>query len=204
LIVSGRVAPGKDAGPGNDPVDIAIEVIRNGEVVGLPTDTVYGIGADPHDPRAIGKLFSIKGRGIGNPIGLLVANLTAAAELISIPPYAIEWAERHWPGPLNLVGRPLVEVGVGTADSLAVRVPAHETALALLAAFGPLAVTSANRAGGPETRSDLEARAVLGEAVALYLPGSCPGGQASTTVDVRGETPVVLRQGPIELDLEAS
>jgi len=165
----------------------------------MPTDTVYGIAADPAAKAAVDRLFAIKGRGRGKPIGLLVADLATALDLVQLPPYAIAWAEQHWPGPLNLVGAPLVELAIGTHDSLAVRVPAHEIALALLSAFGPLAVTSANPSDGPETKSDVLARAVLGDAVAFYVPGTCPGGQASTTVDVRGSRPLVLRQGPLSL-----
>lgn len=182
----------------------AVELLRAGEVVGLPTDTVYGIGADPHRKSAVAKLFAIKGRVAGKPVGLLVADLATALDMVALPPYAITWAEQHWPGPLNLVGRPLVAVAIGTHDSLAVRVPAHPTALALLAAFGPLAVTSANLAGDRETLSDEEARAVLGERVAFYVPGVCPGGVSSTTVDVRPSRPRLIRAGPIELDLAPS
>lgn len=177
----------------------AIELLAAGEIVGLPTDTVYGIAADPYSQTAVARLFAIKGRGLGKPVGLLVASIEQATELVDLPEYASTLARKHWPGPLNLVGRPLVGVRVGTFDSLAVRVPNHDVALALLRAVGALAVTSANLAGGPESTSDIEARALLGAAVVLYLPGVCPGGAASTTIDVRGSTPVVLRSGPIDL-----
>jgi L-threonylcarbamoyladenylate synthase len=177
----------------------ALALLAADEAVGLPTDTVYGIAANPASKVAVQKLFAIKGRGLGNPIGLLVADLEAALSVAAIPPYARAWAEQHWPGPLNLIGTPLVELEVGTHDSLAVRVPDHETALELLRAFGPLAVTSANIAGGAETCSELEAESVLGDLVAYYVPGRCSGGVASTAVDVRGSEPVLLRVGPIEV-----
>ena len=177
----------------------ALDQLAAGEVVGVPTDTVYGIAANPYSATAVGKLFTIKGRGLGKPIGLLAADIEQAAEVVHLPEYAIDLARQHWPGPLNLVGRPLVDVLVGTLDSLAVRVPNHETAIELLRSFGALAVTSANLAGGPESTSDVEARAMLGEAIALYLPGTCPGGIASTTVDVRGPAPIILRPGPVVL-----
>jgi tRNA threonylcarbamoyl adenosine modification protein (Sua5/YciO/YrdC/YwlC family) len=180
-------------------LDRAVALLRSDEVVGMPTDTVYGITADPASKAAVDKLFAIKGRGLGRPIGLLVASRDQALEVVELPGYALSWIEQHWPGPLNLVGTPLVELAIGSADSLAVRVPAHETALELLEAFGPLAVTSANRSDGPESRNDAEARALLGEAVAFYIPGTCPGGEASTTIDVRGTTPVLLRKGPVDL-----
>ncbi len=177
-----------------------VSFLSAGEVVGLPTDTVYGIAADPTSKSAVGKLFAIKGRGLGKPIGLLVGSRAEAAELVHLPSYALEWAERHWPGPLNLVATPLVNLEIGTRDSLAVRVPAHETTLAILGAFGPLAVTSANRSGEAESLTDLAARELLGDEVALYVPGECPGGQASTTVDVRGAGPTLLRRGPLRLE----
>lgn len=177
----------------------ALDHLAAGEVIGVPTDTVYGIAADPYSATAVGKLFTIKGRWLGKPIGLLAAGIEQAAEVVDLSEYAVDLARQHWPGPLNLVGRPLVDVLVGTLDSLAVRVPNHETALELLRSFGALAVTSANLAGGPESTSDVEARALLGDAVALYLPGTCRGGTASTTVDVRGSAPIILRPGPIDL-----
>lgn len=176
-----------------------VSLLTAGEVLGLPTDTVYGIAADPASKPAVDKLFAIKGRGLDKPIGLLLASLAEAIDVVHLPPYALEWAERYWPGPLNLVATPLVDLAIGTDDSLAVRVPDHDTTLAILAAFGPLAVTSANLADGVESRSETEAKAVLGDSVAFYVPGISPGGQASTTVDVRGPRPVVLRQGPISI-----
>ena len=126
----------------------ALAALRVGQVVGVPTDTVYGIAADPRSAEAIASLFQIKDRDAQKHIGLLVADTASALEMIELPEYALRWAEEHWPGPLNLVGRPKVEVLVGSADALAVRVPDHPTALALLAAYGPLAVTSANMSGG--------------------------------------------------------
>jgi tRNA threonylcarbamoyl adenosine modification protein (Sua5/YciO/YrdC/YwlC family) len=177
----------------------ALAVIGAGEIVGVPTDTVYGIGVDPHSRSAADKLFAIKGRGMGKPVGLLVASLAQAQQLVALPDYATAWAEQYWPGPLNLIALPLVKLAIGTRDSLAVRVPAHETALELLQVFGPLAVTSANLSSGPETHSDAEA-AVLGDNVAYYVPGTCPGEQASTTIDVRGPEPRLMRAGPITLE----
>lgn len=177
-----------------------VGLLAAGEVVGLPTDTVYGIAADPTSKSAVDKLFAIKGRGLGKPVGLLVASMAEAVEVVQLPSYALEWAERYWPGPLNLVATPVMDFEIGTWDSLAIRVPAHETALSVLGAFGPLAVTSANRSGEAESLSDVAARGLLGDEVAFYVPGECWGGQASTTVDVRGPEPLLLRAGPIALD----
>ncbi|HEX2421297.1 MAG TPA: L-threonylcarbamoyladenylate synthase [Acidimicrobiia bacterium] len=178
-------------------------LLRGGQVVGIPTDTVYGIGVDPLLPDAVRRLFQIKARKLDQPIGLLVPDLAAALEVVDLPDYARLWASLHWPGALNLVGRPRSSwsEGIGDADSLAVRVPDHEVALELLRVAGPLAVTSANPSGGEETHDDLEAAAALGEAVALYLPGESPVGIASTSVDVRFGEPILLRRGPVDLGL---
>lgn len=172
-------------------------------MVGIPTDTVYGIGVAPYLPEAVRRLFQIKARKLDQPIGLLVPDLAAALDVVDLPDYARLWASLHWPGALNLVGRPRScwPTGVGDADSLAVRVPDHEIALELLTAAGPLAVTSANRSGQGETLNELEAAAVLGSEVALYLTGESPGGVASTSVDVRFDKPILLRQGPLDLGL---
>ena len=172
-------------------------------MIGLPTDTVYGIGADPLQPQAVAQIFALKGRGLDQPIGLLVADLESALEAVELPEYARLWASLHWPGPLNLVARPKKTwpPGVGDAESLAVRVPDHETALELLTAAGPLAVTSANRSGGDEALNDVEAASIFGIEVPFYLMGEAPGGIASTSVDVRFAEPLLLRQGPLDLGI---
>jgi tRNA threonylcarbamoyl adenosine modification protein (Sua5/YciO/YrdC/YwlC family) len=184
-------------------IEEALACLRAGEIVGIPTDTVYGIGADPHNAGAVARIFAIKGRGWEQPIGLLVADLETALELVELPDYARLWASLHWPGPLNLVARPRAywPPGVGDAESLAVRMPDHEIALELLAAAGPLAVTSANRSGQPETVSEVDAALALGDQVSSYVPGTSPGGVASTSVDVRADSPVLLRKGPLDLGI---
>jgi tRNA threonylcarbamoyl adenosine modification protein (Sua5/YciO/YrdC/YwlC family) len=184
-------------------IDLALSHLRAGDVIGLPTDTVYGIGADPRHPQAVVRVFALKGRSLEQPIGLLVADLETALEAVELPEYARLWASLHWPGPLNLVARPKKSwpPGVGDASSLAVRVPDHETALELLAAAGPLAVTSANRSGGAETLNDVEAASVFGIDVPFYLAGEARGGEASTTIDVRSDEPVLLRPGPLDLGI---
>jgi tRNA threonylcarbamoyl adenosine modification protein (Sua5/YciO/YrdC/YwlC family) len=173
-------------------------------VVGVPTDTVYGIAADPRAEEAVATLFALKGREPGKPIGILVAGIDEAQELVDLPLYALDWADRHWPGPLTLVAgsrRPLPPgVGDRARNTVGIRVPDHPLTLALLTAFGPLAVTSANRAGGSETLDETEAAATLGTAVTLYLPGRCPGPVASTVVDVTRARPRILRRGPLTLE----
>lgn len=182
-------------------IDEAAAAIRSGEVVGLPTDTVYGIAADPLDPEAIARLYELKGRPDHKPVGVLVASLEQAREIADIGETAAALARRHWPGALTLVVTPRVVMADWVGDrqlrTVGVRVPDHATARRLLMATGPLAVTSANRSGETEAMSDADARAVFGDEIRLYIPGTAPGGRASTVVDVTGEKPVVLRDGPV-------
>lgn len=180
-----------------------MRAIRRGEVVGLPTDTVYGIGVDPLDDEAVRRLFDLKGRPDHKPLGLLVATVAQAAEIAVIEADGAELGRRHWPGALTLVVTPRVILSDWVGDSqrrtVGVRVPDHPLALELLAETGPLAVTSANRSGEPETLDADAARAIFGEGVACFLPGRSPGGRASTVVDVTRSPPVVLRQGPLSV-----
>jgi tRNA threonylcarbamoyl adenosine modification protein (Sua5/YciO/YrdC/YwlC family) len=181
----------------------AVEAVRAGEVVGLPTDTVYGIGVDPLNESAVSHLFDLKGRPEHRPIGLLVATIDQARQVGEIEGRAEALALAHWPGALTLVVTPLVIlanwVGDAQRSTVGVRVPDHQVALELLEACGPLAVSSANRSGGPEAKDEVEARATFGDDVAVYLPGTTPGGEASTVVDATGARLVVLREGPIRL-----
>lgn len=181
------------------------DALGRGAVVGVPTDTVYGIAADPRNPIAVRRLFSIKGRLEDKPVGLLVADIDSAVAMVELPEYAIEWARSFWPGPLNLVGVARFELPEGVGNrarrTVGVRVPNHAMTREILEAFGPLAVTSANRSGELETLDEAEAQAALGDLVDMYVAGHCPGAKSSTTVDVTGATPVLLRQGPLDLGL---
>jgi tRNA threonylcarbamoyl adenosine modification protein (Sua5/YciO/YrdC/YwlC family) len=184
-------------------IDRAIGAVRAGQVIGVPTDTVYGVGADPLNPGAMEKLFALKGRPDHKPVGLLVASIEQARQVGEIEGSAAELAQRHWPGALTLVVTPKVILSEWVGDqqtkTVGIRVPAHPLLLELLSVTGPLAVTSANLTGEPETMSDVEARAVFGDAIPVYLPGTAPGGEASTVVDVTGDRPIVVRQGPVFL-----
>ena len=175
--------------------------ILAGEVVGMPTDTVYGLGVDPLSADAVERLFELKGRPPHKPVGLLAASLEDAMAVGVIEGRAADLARDHWPGALTLVVRPRVIlanwVGDAQAETVGVRVPDHPVARELLAVTGPLAVTSANRSGDPETTSAAEARAVFGEEVAAYLEGTSPGGVPSTVVDATASGLRVLRPGPV-------
>jgi tRNA threonylcarbamoyl adenosine modification protein (Sua5/YciO/YrdC/YwlC family) len=189
----------------NGAIAEAARALLAGLVVGLPTDTVYGLAAAPRQPEAMARLFLIKGRSETKPIGLLVSDTEAALEMVDLPDYAIGWAVSHWPGPLNLVGRARFDLpeGLGNHErgTVAIRVPDFAITREILATSGAAAVTSANRTGEPDTFDEVEARSFLGDAVDLYVPGRSPGLLASTTVDVTGPKPVLLRKGPLDLGL---
>lgn len=184
-------------------IEEALAAVLEGQVVGIPTDTVYGIGADPFNPEAVAKLFELKGRPEHKPVGILVANVEQAAEMAEMGRAARDVASAHWPGALTLVLTPKVAMADRVGDrqrrTVGVRVPDHEKALELLELSGPLAVTSANESGGGETMNDGEARDIFGKRVAVYLEGTAPGGEASTVVDATGTTLTILREGPIRI-----
>lgn len=178
-------------------LDSALAALHQGLVIGLPTDTVYGIGVDPEQEPALRRLYKVKGRPEEKPIPILAASLSDARGMGMIP----AGVERYWPGALTVVVRrmPATPRWIGDAEkgTVAIRVPDHPTALELLARSGPLAVTSANRSGEPPAGDDTAARTALGDAVAVYLPGAGAGGAASTVIDLTGRTAVVLRPGPV-------
>lgn len=184
-------------------IEEAIEAIRAGYVVGMPTDTVYGLGVDPLNETAVQRLYDIKGRPKHKPIGLLVGTLEQARTVGVIQGRALQLAEEHWPGALTLVVRTRVVladwVGSVQQETVGLRMPDHPLALELLEATGPLAVTSANRSGGPELMDDSQARTEFGDEVAVYLPGTSPGGEASTVIDATSPGLTVIRQGPVSI-----
>lgn len=184
-------------------IDAALRAILDGQVIGLPTDTVYGIGADPFNERAVDRLFDLKGRPSDKPVGVLAASLPQAAEIGEIHGVAADLAAEHWPGALTLIVTPKVVladwVGHRQRRTLGIRVPDHPTAIELLELTGPLAVTSANESGQAETLNDRQARDIFGDEVAVYLSGDAPGGEASTVLDCTGPELSVIRQGPVSI-----
>jgi len=190
-------------------IEEAVSVLKRGGLVAFPTDTVYGVGAPAFDPQAVTRLYEVKERPRSKAIPLLLADgadLPSVAE--PIPPLAERLAERFWPGPLTLVlPRRAVVPDVVTAggDTVAVRVPDHPVARALIAAAGmPLATTSANRSGEPSPVTAEEVMAQLGGRIDLILDGGrCPGGVPSTVLDLTVSPPAVLRPGPVsDRDIE--
>ena len=191
-------------GGSQDGVDAAVAAIRRGELVVLPTDTVYGLAADAFNPQAVGRLLEAKGRGRDMPTPVLVPALRTLDGLVDVvPPAARDLVEAFWPGGLTLV---LVHAETlawdlgETKGTVAVRMPLDPVALAVLEHTGPLAVSSANRTGLPAPADAAEAARQLGTAVAVYLDGG-PTGDAvpSTIVDLTGPFPRVLREGAVDL-----
>ena len=184
--------------------DAAHRICR-GELVAYPTETVWGLAADARSEAAIARLIAWKGRGPDQAISVLVGELRALAELgAETTPLAAQLAAAFWPGPLTLVCRaqPSLQWDLGdTGGTVALRMPLHRVALALLELTGPLAVTSANRTGQPPATTCDEAVEQLGEAVSVYLDGGPSlAALASTIVDVTSSVPRVLRAGALSLE----
>ena len=188
----------------------AVELLRQGHVVGLPTETVYGLAADALNPEALARIFEVKQRPFFDPLILHFTDAEAAFLLAAqVPDIARRLAERFWPGPLKLV-LPKKEIVPDLASSglpiVALRVPIHPVAQTLLRAFGgPLAAPSANRFGRISPTDAQAVRAELGDAVPLILDGGpCAVGLESTVLDLSGEKPLLLRAGGVSVEeLEA-
>jgi tRNA threonylcarbamoyl adenosine modification protein (Sua5/YciO/YrdC/YwlC family) len=180
----------------------AVSAVRRGELVVLPTDTVYGIGADAFTPAAVAALLQAKGRGRDMPSPVLVGSVRAAQALVEdFGTYGQDLVDEFWPGALTLVCRANSTLAWDLGDSkgtVAVRMPLHQLALELLKETGPLAVSSANRSGVPPARTADDAEAQLGDSVEVYLDDG-PSGEAdpSSIVDLTGAVPRLLRAGAI-------
>jgi len=186
-------------------LEAAALAVRRGQLVVLPTDTVYGIGADAFDPEAVRRLLAAKGRGREMPPPVLVSAVTTLDALtIGVPGWARELVKELWPGPLTLVchQQPSLQWDLGdTRGTVAVRMPDHDVALELLSRTGPLAVSSANRSGRPAAQDADAAEEMLGSSVAVILDdGPTPGPEPSTILDVTGSPGRVLRVGAVSLE----
>jgi tRNA threonylcarbamoyl adenosine modification protein (Sua5/YciO/YrdC/YwlC family) len=186
-------------------IEAASAALRRGELVVLPTDTVYGVAADAFNPGAVDALLAAKGRGRDMPVPVLVANQEMLAALVGdLPEAAKALTAAHWPGALTVVVRhtPHLSWDLGDArGTVAVRMPDDEIALDLIARTGPLAVSSANRSGHPPAMTMLDARLQLGASVAVYLDGGPrPSGTPSSIVDLTGDEPRLLREGALSAD----
>jgi L-threonylcarbamoyladenylate synthase len=171
--------------------------------VAFPTDTLYALGADASNPLAVRRIFAAKGRSLGSPIPLLVADLTMAIRLVGeLPEAAVRLAERWWPGPLTLVvtaPREICTLLTAETGRIGLRIPDSSVALALIRQFGgPVTGTSANRSGVVDPLDAQEVLRQLGDQVDLILDGGpVTGGSPSTVVDVTMSPPVIVRQGLI-------
>lgn len=185
-------------------IDEAVHAVARGELVVLPTDTVYGVGADAFTPVAVARVLAAKGRGRQMPPPVLIGHeRTLDGLAVDVPPEVRALVEAFWPGALTVICRaqPSLSWDLGeTRGTVALRMPADDCALALLRRTGPLAVSSANRTGQPAARTVAEAQEQLGVAVAVYLDGgTTAGGVASTIVDGTGAAPRVVRPGALDL-----
>jgi L-threonylcarbamoyladenylate synthase len=183
-------------------VEPAIEVLRRGGVVVFPTDTVYGLGANPFDEQAVVKIYRIKQRPRHLALPLLLSDKSELMRVAStVPDVAWRLAGRFFPGGLTLVlsKAPLVPHTVAPGDTVAVRVPHHHIPLALIRGLGtPLIGTSANLWGRPSPVTVEEVWGQLVDKVDLVIDGGrCPGGIESTVVDVTAEVPRILRYGAV-------
>jgi len=186
-------------------IEAASLAVQRGELVVLPTDTVYGIGADAFDPAAVRGLLAAKGRGREMPPPVLISSATTLDALaIKVPGYARALVEAFWPGPLTLVCHQQTSLQWDLGDTrgtVAVRMPDHDIARELLERTGPLAVSSANKTGMPAATDADQAIEMLGEDVAVVVDGGeSPGGEASTIIDVTGTQGRVLRRGALSLE----
>ena len=179
----------------------ALHALRRGSVIGVPTDTVYGMAADAYRPDGVAELYRLKQRPQDQPIALLVATIDQAESVSPLGESARELAAMHWPGPLTVVCslHPGLPSWLGDGRTIGLRMPDHPALLELLELAGPLAATSANRSGHEAVLDASAAEAIFGDAVSVYLTGESGGGESSTVIDASVDPPTVLRPGPIDL-----
>ncbi|MEU6642068.1 L-threonylcarbamoyladenylate synthase [Saccharomonospora sp. NPDC046836] len=188
-----------------DGLRAAASAVRSSRLVVMPTDTVYGIGADAFDPGAVRSLLQAKHRGPDMPVGVLVGSWSTVDGLVlGVSQQARALIEAFWPGDLSLVlpHAPSLNWDLGTTKgTVMLRMPLHPVALELLREVGPMAVSSANVSGRPAAATAQEAQEQLGDSVSIYLDGG-PSGEPvpSTIVDLTGDGPVLLREGAVRAD----
>lgn len=183
-------------------ISAAVSAVRSGRLVVLPTDTVYGVGADAFDPAAVASLLAAKGRGRDMPVPVLVGSWQTIDGLaFAVPGTTRELIRAFWPGALSIVVQqaPSLRWDLGEGrGTVMVRMPLHAVAIELLREVGPMAVSSANISGRPPAITADDARRQLGDAVEVYLDAGPSAQQAaSTIVDLTGTTPRILREGPV-------
>ena len=200
--MAGRIVPATETG-----IAEAARLVRGGELAAFPTETVYGLGGDATDERAVARIFEAKGRPRFNPLIVHVPDLAAAERLALFDDRARAAARQFWPGPLTLVLKRRAESGLSLLasaglDTVALRVPAHPVAQALLRAAGrPVAAPSANRSGRVSPTTAAHVAAELGDRTAVTLDGGPTQiGLESAVLDLSGGTPILLRPGGVTLE----
>jgi L-threonylcarbamoyladenylate synthase len=185
-------------------IEQALHILQNGGIVAFPTDTVYGLGTLAFNNTAIESIYTAKNRPIEKAIPILIGDLGDLDKVADdIPNMALHLAARFWPGPLTCVvpKKLILPPAVSATSTVAVRIPDHYDARALLRAAGPMAVTSANISGQPSPSTAQEVYDQLNGRIPLILDGGkTKGGIPSTLVDCIGKEPIILREGPISLD----
>jgi tRNA threonylcarbamoyl adenosine modification protein (Sua5/YciO/YrdC/YwlC family) len=200
---------GEESGVIAAAIEAAREAVEAGECIVLPTDTVYGIGADAFSAEAVQRLLNAKGRGRDMPPPVLIGESSLIRALaVDVPDQAKDLIDRHWPGALTVICRiqPSLRMDLGDSkDTIALRVPNHELAREILRRTGPMAVSSANLSGQPAALTCDEAIDQLGDSVAVYLDGgelATSGGVPSTIVDfTRSPDGEVLRVGGLSVEM---
>lgn len=186
-------------------IDAAVRAVQAGQLIVMPTDTLYGLGADAFDRDAVAALLAAKGRGRSMPVPVLVGSWDTLEGLVNwVPQRVRSLLEAFWPGGLTLIVEhaPALQWDLGdTRGTVAVRMPLHPVALNVLSRTGPMAVSSANISGRTPAENVTDAEDQFGEEVAVYLDaGPIRAGVASTIVDVTGEVPRVVRVGAVPLE----
>ncbi len=183
-------------------IEEAVRLLRQGELVCYPTDTVYGLAAAAGNAEAVRQVFAAKGRSPDKAMPLLIAAAEDARRLAEVTPRARVLMDRFWPGALTIVMRVAKgyrSVALAEQGTVALRVPDHAVTREIIRALGePITGTSANRAGAPPPLSAAETALQMGEAVSLIVDGGpCPRGRESTVVDITGDAPRLLRDGAV-------
>jgi len=179
----------------------AINAVKEGKIIGIPTETVYGIGVDPYSQSAVDKIFELKERSLDKPLSVLISSYEEISKLdvVSKIPDVVEL---YWPGPLTIIVETKAKFanGVGTNNPLTIgiRVPDNELAIELLKNTGPLAVTSANISGNENILNNIDAENEFESKIAIYLEGESALGSGSTIVDFTKDEWEILREGPLK------
>lgn len=179
----------------------AINAVKEGKIIGIPTETVYGIGVDPYSQSAVDKIFELKERSLDKPLSVLISSFEEISKL-DIVSKIPDVVELYWPGPLTIIVETKAKFanGVGTNNPLTIgiRVPDNELAIELLKNTGPLAVTSANISGNENILNNIDAKNEFGSKIEYYLEGESVLGSGSTIVDFTKDEWEILREGPLK------